>query len=125
MDHLSVFQLLAGSSAALLQLPPAANYARYCILPGWAVAVEVGSPDVKSEIYNVVLDVQSKCHPQTLAVCQTRADGLGLEAVLSDEDKFVFGKDVCGVLIQYPATDGSIHDYKVRSIGAQQTALRC
>eukprot|EP00877_Chromochloris_zofingiensis_P000850 jgi/Chrzof1/10766/Cz05g11130.t1 len=56
--------------------------------------------------------VSSKCHPQTLAVCQTRADGLGLEAVLSDEDKFVFGKDVCGVLIQYPATDGSIHDYK-------------
>lgn len=58
--------------------------------------------------------LQSKCHPQTIAVCQTRADGLGLEAVVVDEDKFEFGKDVCGVLVQYPATDGTISDYKVR-----------
>lgn len=57
--------------------------------------------------------VSSKCHPQTIAVCQTRADGLGLEAVVADEGSFDFGKDVCGVLVQYPATDGSIHDYKV------------
>jgi hypothetical protein len=55
---------------------------------------------------------QSKCHPQTIAVCQTRADGLGLQAVVVDEDKFEYSKDVCGVLVQYPATDGSIHDYR-------------
>lgn len=57
---------------------------------------------------------QSKCHPQTIAVCQTRAEGLGLEAVVVDEDKMAYAKDVCGVLLQYPATDGSISDYKVR-----------
>jgi hypothetical protein len=45
-------------------------------------------------------------------VCQTRADGLGLQAVVMDEDKFEYAKDVCGVLVQYPATDGSIHDYR-------------
>ncbi|GLC37204.1 hypothetical protein PLESTB_000991200 [Pleodorina starrii] len=56
--------------------------------------------------------VSSKCHPQTIAVCQTRAEGLGLEAVVMDEDKFVYGKDVCGVLVQYPATDGTVADYK-------------
>lgn len=56
--------------------------------------------------------VSSKCHPQTVSVCQTRADGLGLQAVVSDEANFEFGKDVCGVLIQYPATDGTIHDYR-------------
>ncbi len=55
---------------------------------------------------------QSKCHPQTIAVCQTRAEGLGLEAVVVDEDKFVYSKDVCGVLLQYPATDGTVADYK-------------
>jgi glycine dehydrogenase len=57
--------------------------------------------------------LQSKCHPQTVAVCETRADGLGLKAEVMDESAFDFGKDVCGVLVQYPATDGSIHDYKV------------
>lgn len=30
-----------------------------------------------------------------------------------DEDKFEYGKDVCGVLVQYPDTTGSINDYKV------------
>lgn len=32
-----------------------------------------------------------------------------------DEDKMeaAMGKDVCGVLVQYPATDGTISDYKV------------
>ncbi|KAI8477420.1 MAG: glycine cleavage system, P protein [Monoraphidium minutum] len=56
--------------------------------------------------------VSSKCHPQTIAVCQTRADGLGLIAEVVDEDNITFGKDVCGVLVQYPATDGSVHDYR-------------
>jgi hypothetical protein len=29
-----------------------------------------------------------------------------------DEGSFVYGKDVCGVLLQYPATDGTVEDYK-------------
>ena len=44
-------------------------------------------------------------------MCQTRASGLGLEVVVADEAQFELGKDVCGMLLQYPATDGSIHDY--------------
>lgn len=57
--------------------------------------------------------VSSKCHPQTIAVCQTRADGLGLQVVVQDEAAFDMASDVCGILLQYPATDGTIHDYKV------------
>ena len=57
--------------------------------------------------------LQDKCHPQTIAVCQSRAEGLGLEAVVSDEKNFDVSSDVSGVMIQYPATDGSIHDYSV------------
>ena len=33
--------------------------------------------------------------------------------VVGDEASFSIDKDVSGVLLQYPATDGSIHDYKV------------
>lgn len=56
---------------------------------------------------------QDKCHPQTLAVTASRADGLGLKVKVGNEADFEFGSDVCGVLLQYPATDGSLHDYKV------------
>ena len=56
--------------------------------------------------------VSDKCHPQTIEVCRTRADGLGLEIVVCDENDFDYaGNDVCGVLLQYPATDGAVIDY--------------
>ena len=55
--------------------------------------------------------ISDKCHPQTIAVCQTRADGLGLEVVVGDENGFDYsGNDVCGILLQYPATDGAVID---------------
>lgn len=57
--------------------------------------------------------ISSSCHPQTIAVVSSRADGLGLEAmVMSDKEiEASFSKDVCGALVQYPATDGTINDY--------------
>ena len=60
--------------------------------------------------------LQDKVHPQTIAVLQSRADGLGLTVEVGDEASFNVDKDVSGVLVQYPATDGSVHDYKVRSV---------
>jgi glycine dehydrogenase len=55
--------------------------------------------------------VSDKCFPQTIAVCQTRASGLGLTVKVSDEASFEYGDDVCGVMVQYPATDGRVLDY--------------
>lgn len=58
--------------------------------------------------------VSPDCHPQTIAVCQSRADGLGLQTIVCDPSEFskhYAGKDVCGVLVQYPVTDGTIVDY--------------
>jgi len=56
--------------------------------------------------------VSDLCHPQTIEVCATRADGLGLTLQVADHTEFDFsGGDVCGVLLQYPATNGSVLDY--------------
>lgn len=56
--------------------------------------------------------VADNCHPQTIDVCMTRADGLGMKVIVSNYKKFDYSsKDVCGVLVQYPATDGTVIDY--------------
>jgi len=55
--------------------------------------------------------VDRRVHPQTLAVVKTRADGLGITVVTGDYQSFELGDKVSGVLLQYPATDGSVLDY--------------
>ena len=50
-------------------------------------------------------------------MCKTRAGGLGLKVEVCPESEFVFAKDVCGALVQYPATDGTLHHYEVRFAG--------
>jgi glycine dehydrogenase len=68
--------------------------------------------------------VSSKCHPQTIAVCQTRASALGLVVEVCEESEFDMKSDVCGVLVQYPATDGSIHDYKALAERAHDAKVK-
>ncbi len=58
-----------------------------------------------------VFFVANNCHPQNIDLVQTRAKALGLEVVVGDWKSFQFSGDFCGALIQYPATDGSVHDY--------------
>ncbi|MFS7928676.1 putative glycine dehydrogenase (aminomethyl-transferring) [Helianthus anomalus] len=56
--------------------------------------------------------IATNCHPQTVDVCRTRADGFGLEVVVSDLNDFDYSSgDVCGVLVQYPGTEGEVLDY--------------
>ena len=71
--------------------------------------------------------VADNCHPQTIAVVQTRAKPLGIDVVVGDFREFDFevahasrlrskeGKpEACptfGALVQYPATDGAIYGY--------------
>jgi glycine dehydrogenase len=56
--------------------------------------------------------VSNDCHPQTIEVVQTRALPLGIEIIVGDRQTFSFDKPVFGVLLQYPATDGTIYDYR-------------
>ncbi|MEO0586505.1 MAG: glycine dehydrogenase (aminomethyl-transferring), partial [Planctomycetota bacterium] len=60
--------------------------------------------------------VSAGCHPQTIAVCKTRAGSLGIElAVVSDEALIDAatraGDGLCGVLVQTPDTRGTVGDY--------------
>jgi glycine dehydrogenase len=51
------------------------------------------------------------CHPQVLGVLRTRAAALGATLYVGDPEKADFeALDCCGVLIQYPASDGRIFD---------------
>src|SRR3989442_1534966 len=56
--------------------------------------------------------VSEGCHPQTVAVVRTRAAARGIAVVLGDPAGFTFGPGVIGALVQYPATDGKIEDYR-------------
>jgi glycine dehydrogenase len=55
--------------------------------------------------------VADNCHPQTIAVVQTRAKPLGIIIKIGDYSRFKFDDTVFGALVQYPATDGAIYDY--------------
>ncbi len=56
--------------------------------------------------------VSESCHPQTLAVVRTRAEPLGITIIVGDHRKLERNTSIFGALLQYPATDGVIHDYK-------------
>ncbi|WP_202807363.1 aminomethyl-transferring glycine dehydrogenase [Synechocystis sp. PCC 7509] len=56
--------------------------------------------------------VSDSCHPQTIEVIQTRAEPLGIEVIVGNHENFSFEQQVFGVLLQYPATDGTIYDYR-------------
>ncbi|KAF2287004.1 hypothetical protein GH714_036905 [Hevea brasiliensis] len=57
--------------------------------------------------------VASNCHPQTIDICKTRAEGFDLKVVTMDlKDINYKSGDVCGVLVLYPGTEGEIYDYE-------------
>ena len=59
-----------------------------------------------------VFFVSAKCHPQTIAVVQTRAVPLGIEVVVGDHVTYDFGSETFGALIQYPDTEGTVADFR-------------
>ncbi len=71
--------------------------------------------------------VAEDCHPQTIAVVETRAKWLRIAVVVGDPSKFVPDTTYCGALVQYPTTDGRIECYKslaasLRAAGALTVA---
>ena len=67
--------------------------------------------------------VARDCHPQTIAVVQTRARSAGIRVAVGPWESAEISGDLLGVLVQYPSTDGAVHDYRglierVHSAGA-------
>jgi glycine dehydrogenase len=56
--------------------------------------------------------VSAQCHPQTIDIVRTRAKPLGIHVVVGDHRSFDVVAECFGVLVQYPDTTGSIHDYE-------------
>ena len=57
--------------------------------------------------------VAEDCHPQTIAVVETRASGLGVEVRIGPVAGLAARADLaelCGALVQHPATDGLLHE---------------
>ena len=52
------------------------------------------------------------CHPQTIEVVRSRATHIGVEIIIGDHRTFEFGEQVFGALVQYPASDGAVYDYR-------------
>jgi glycine dehydrogenase len=61
----------------------------------------------KSKVFFVSQD----CFPQTIDVVRTRAEPIGIDVVVGDHRTALEHLDCFGVLLQYPALDGEIHDY--------------
>lgn len=67
---------------------------------------------------NKAFVVSHTCHPQTIAVLESRANGFGIDVVvgdiLADDCQLVKdqGEKLMGVLAQYPDTYGGVHNYQ-------------
>ncbi|TPX52817.1 glycine dehydrogenase (aminomethyl-transferring) [Synchytrium endobioticum] len=79
------------------------------------VADLTGLPIANASLLDEGTAADSNCHPQTIACVHTRAEPFGIHVVVDSFAKFdvnKHSKTLMGVLLQYPATDGSVVDYE-------------
>jgi glycine dehydrogenase len=83
-----------------------------------AVAMAHG---VKGSETRNTLFIADTCHPQTIEVVKTRAAAVGIHILVGNHHTFDFASapSLFAVLLQYPATDGTIHDYRPFTARAQ------
>jgi glycine dehydrogenase len=73
--------------------------------------------------FNTVF-VDQDCHPQTIAVVQTRARSLGYRVIVGNPYQGLDQHDFFSVLVQYPGSQGEIRDLaEIVRIARQKSAL--
>jgi glycine dehydrogenase len=70
-----------------------------------------GLKNKKDALHNKFF-VSSLCFPQTIEVIKSRAEFLGIEVITGDHNTIELDRNFFGALLQYPAKDGSVQDYK-------------
>jgi len=73
-----------------------------------AEAMTMGQRIAKSK--SMAFFVDENCHPQNIAVMQTRAQPLGIEVIVGSPDDLDAGA-VFGAIFQYPGTNGHVRDF--------------
>lgn len=74
-------------------------------------------PPARQKRSNKTFVVSHLCHPQTIAVLTSRAEGFGINVRVTDveldKDTLVneIGEDLIGLLVQYPDTEGGVEDF--------------
>ncbi len=69
--------------------------------------------------------VSEQCHPQTIEVLQTRAEPIGVNIIVgSYKELDVTSSTLFGVLLQYPASDGSVEDYSDLITAAHENQVK-
>ncbi|HSR52979.1 MAG TPA: aminomethyl-transferring glycine dehydrogenase [Acidobacteriota bacterium] len=56
--------------------------------------------------------VSQRCHQQTIDVVRTRAEAVGIEVEVGDHETVALDDNYFAVLVQYPASDGEVVDYR-------------
>ena len=66
--------------------------------------------------------VDADCHPQTIAVVETRARHFGFDVVVGDPETWGTEQDYFGILLQYPGSSGAVRDFRavIEAAHAQQ-----
>lgn len=62
--------------------------------------------------------------PQSLAVCQTKASGLGIEIITGNPSEFDFDDSFYGALFQYPGKSGKVMDYTSLISGLKEKGMQ-
>jgi glycine dehydrogenase len=57
------------------------------------------------------LFLDAHCHPQTLAVVETRAKPLGIDVLIGSVEELDSSENLFAALVQYPDTEGRIRDF--------------
>ncbi|HEX6685232.1 MAG TPA: aminomethyl-transferring glycine dehydrogenase, partial [Candidatus Limnocylindrales bacterium] len=103
LNYQTVVSDLTGLEIANASLLDEATAAAEAMALTLAVSKSSGDP---------VYLVDEYCHPQTIAVVQTRAEARGIRVVVGEPETFTFEPGVIGALVQYPATDGAVRDFR-------------